>query len=338
MDPGSPLYNLPLAVRLTGEPDVVALHRALRLVCDRHEALRTVFAADGDGTVWQKVLEPADVTLTVVDAADPGATGRLTDLAARHAALAPFDLSADRPVRAHLIGCGSGEHVLLLTVHHIACDGYSAEILAREVSTAYEAALAGLDPELPALTVQYRDFAWWQQARLAGDRRQRMTDHWMRTLDGAPVALELPTDHPRPAVFRYRGATEPVHLDSDLTAKVREAAAENRVTTFMTTLAGLAVLLHRYTGREDILIGIPVAGRPDPGLENLIGFFANTLVVRVSLAGDPSAWELIERVHAACLDAFDHQDLPFEQLVEQLRPDRDLSRTPIFQVMLAAQG
>jgi amino acid adenylation domain-containing protein len=338
MDPGSPLYNLPLAVRLTGEPDAVALHRALRLVFDRHEALRTVFAADDDGTVYQQVLKPGDITLTVVDAARPGATERLADLVARQAALAPFSLAADPPIRAHLIDCGSGEHVLVLTVHHIACDGYSAEILAREISIAYEAALAGADPELSALPVQYRDFARWQRASLTDARRQGMIAHWTRALDGAPPAIELPSDHPRPAVFRYRGATERVDLDSDLTARVREAAAENRVTTFMTMLAGLAVMLHRYTGREDILIGIPVAGRPDPGLENLIGFFANTLVVRVCLAGDPSAWEIIERVHAACLDAFDHQDLPFEQLVEQLRPERDLSRTPIFQVMLAAQG
>jgi amino acid adenylation domain-containing protein len=335
MEPGSPLYNVPLAVRLTGEPDPVALHRALRLVCDRHETLRTVFAADAAGTVYQRVLEPRDIPLTVIDAA----SGRpLADLASRQAALAPFDLTTDVPIRAHLVGSAPGEHILVLTVHHIACDGYSAEILAREVSAAYAAARAGQDPALPVLPVQYGDFAHWQRASLTDRLRQTRLEHWGKALAGAPTALELPADHPRPAVFRYHGATERVHLDHELTAKVRQAAAENKVTTFMTALAGLAVMLRCYTGQDDIVIGTPVAGRTDPQVENLIGFFANTLVLRIDLTGDPSAWELLERVHAACLAAYEHQDLPFEQLVEHLRPERDLSRTPLFQVMLAAQG
>ena len=340
MDPGSPLYNLPLAVRLTGEVDTSALHRALRLVCDRHETLRTVFAADADGTVHQQVLEPRDLPLTVVDATAAGRPPRdgLAALAARQAALAPFGLTADPPIRAHLIRCGPAEHLLVLTVHHIACDGYSAEILAREVSAAYAAVRAGRDPDLPALPVQYGDFAEWQRASLTGELRRARLDHWTSVLDGAPPALELPADHPRPAVFRNRGTTERVQLDPELTGWLRQTAAENKVTTFTTVLAGLAVMLHCYTGQDDIVIGTPVAGRAEPQLENLIGFFANTLVLRISLAGDPSVWELLERVHAACLDAFEHQDLPFEQLVEHLRPERDLSRTPLFQVMLAAQG
>ncbi len=339
MEPESPLYNLALAVRLTGTPDIDALHRALRLVVDRHEALRTVIATDPDGTTHQGVLPSFDVPMVVVAVGGaPAVRRRLADRVVHQAALAPFDLVRDAPIRAHVVLLGEAEQVLAVTVHHIVCDGWSVELLVREVSAAYAAIRAGREPSLPDLPVQYADFAAWQRERMPGEVAQAELAHWERVLAGAPQVLELPADNPRPAVFKYRGGSQPFDLDADQAAGVRQAAAENRVTPFMVLVAGLAVVLRSYTGQDDILIGTPVAGRSHPLVENLIGFFANTLVLRVDLSGDPSAWELIERVHAACLDAFEHQELPFEQLVERLRPQRDLSRTPLFQVMLAVQG
>ena len=341
LDPDAPHYNVPLALRLTGELRADLLHQALATVVAEHEALRTVIV-DRDGRACPRIL-PAEPDLTVVDLRRPGGPGRQDQDAAlawvlRQAGYAPFDLTSAPPIRATLARTCDREYVLLITVHHIACDGWSAGLLARRVAAVYAALAQGRAPAPAHLPVQYGDYAAWQRKRLAGDGVAAELDHWSRVLAGAPAALDLPADHPRPAVFRYHGAGLPVELDAPVTAGVRALAAEHQMTTFMVLAAALSVVLGRYCGQDDVVIGTPLAGRTHPDLEPLIGFFANTLVLRVDLSGDPAVPDLLARVKDVCLDAYAHQDVPFERLVEHLQPVRDLSRTPVFQVMLALQN
>ena len=216
--------------------------------------------------------------------------------------------------------------------------GLSIGLLARRAAQVYTELHEGRDVQPAVPRVQYGDYAVWQRARLSGGALAADLDFWRRTLDGAPSALELATDHPRPAVFRYRGAGLPIELDAHVTARVRALAAEHQMTPFMVLVTALSVVLMRYSGQQDVVIGTPLASRQHPWLEPLIGFFANTLVLRADLSGDPTVPELLRRVRAACLDAYEHQDVPFERLVEYLHPRRDLSRTPLFQVMLALQN
>jgi len=256
----------------------------------------------------------------------------------RQAGYAPFELTGAPPVRATLVHLGAHDHVLLVTVHHIACDGWSTGLLARRLSAVYAQLCEGLDPGPEQLPAQYADYAVWQREQLPADALDAQLEHWTRVLAGAPATLDLPTDHPRPPVFRYRGAGVGVELEPHVTRAVRELAAAHRMTPFMVLTAALATVLARYTGQQDVVIGTPLAGRTHPALERLIGFFANTLVLRIDLSGDPTVPELLARVRDTCLDAYSHQDVPFERLVEHLRPERDLSRTPVFQVMLALQN
>jgi amino acid adenylation domain-containing protein len=334
LDPDAPLYNVPLALRLTGDLRIDVLDRALLTVVDEHEALRTVYR-EQNGQAYQRIL-PAQVELALVDLSGPGEAALAHVL--RQAGYAPFDLTGAPPIRATLVRLAAQDHVLLVTVHHIACDGWSTGLLARRISAVYAQLSEGMDPSPEVLPAQYADYAVWQRERLSGDALDAELEHWGRVLAGAPAALDLPTDHPRPPVFRYRGAGVPIELDPYVTRAVRELAAEHRMTPFMVLAAALATVLGRYTGQHDVVIGTALAGRTDPALERLIGFFANTLVLRVDLSGDPSASELLSRVRDVCLDAYNHQDVPFERLVEHLQPERDLSRTPIFQVMLALQN
>ncbi|NUO99743.1 MAG: amino acid adenylation domain-containing protein, partial [Nonomuraea sp.] len=332
-DPSGSLLNIPLAVRLAGEPDLDALRGALRLVIARHETLRTTYTADDD-LPRPHVRTGTGPGLQVADAEDEAAAMLLLDRAAR----TPFDLAHDLPVRALLVRTAPAEHVLLLVVHHIACDGWSVGVLATELSLAYRALRAGRDPELPGLPVQYGDFALWQRDRLSDQALAPELAHWSRALDGAPPALELPADHPRPPVLAHRGATLPVALGPELSSAVRRAAEAHEVTPFMVLLSALAVVLSRLSGQDDLVIGTPVAGRPRPEVEDLIGCFADVVPLRVDVSGDPSPAALLARVRQVCLDAYAHQDVPFERLVEHLKPARDLSRTPVFQVMLALQS
>ncbi|GGS82833.1 non-ribosomal peptide synthetase [Nonomuraea spiralis] len=332
-DPSDSLFNIPLAVRLRGELDVAALRGALALVTARHETLRTTYVTEDD-LPRPRVRTAPGPALEVAGAPDEAALARLLDRAAR----TPFDLAEDLPLRALLVRTAPAEHVLLLVVHHIACDGWSVGVLATEVSLAYTALTAGREPELPGLPVQYGDFALWQRDRMSDRALAPELEHWSRVLDGAPKALELPADRPRPPVFAHRGATLPVELGPELSAAVRRTAAAHEVTPFMVLLSALAVVLSRLSGQDDLVIGTPVAGRSRPEVEDLVGCFIDVVPLRLDVSGDPAAGELLARARRVCLEAYAHQDVPFERLVEHLRPERDLSRTPVFQVMLALQS
>ena len=339
LEPESPFYNCSMAVRLTGRLDIAALERALGEVIRRHQVLRTVFPMV-DGSPVQ-VVQPAEpFRLSPVDLGGLGESEceaevrRLIASEARRG----FDLKRGPLLRASLMRLGEGEHVALLVMHHIVSDGWSMDILVREVSRLYAAFARGEASPLPPLPVQYADFALWQRQRLTGATLERQLDYWKRQLDGAPSVLELPTDRPRPAQRAYRGAARPFAVNEATTRKLKELCHAEGVTTFMLLLAAFQTLLHRYTGRPDIVVGTPVASRNRSELEGLIGFFANTLVLRADLSGDPSFRELLRRVRETALGAFAHQELPFERLVEELQPERSLSHTPLFQVMFALQN
>lgn len=333
LDPGSTAYNVPLTVPFPGGVDAPTLARTLNEIARRHEVLRTSFAL-ADGQPVQCVAPLAAVPLPVTDLRSvpvdqrPEAAGRL----AREEAGRPFDLATGPVWRARLLHLTDTQSVLLLTLHHIVADAWSLEVLAREMTLLYEAYLAGRPSPLPELAVQYADFAVWQRAWLAGERLEQQLGYWRERLEAVPVP-ELPTDRPRPAVATHRGALHRFAVPAPLAATLRGLAQAEGVTLFMLLVAVFKILLHRYSGQPDVLVGTPIAGRVRAELEPLIGFFVNTLVLRTSLAGHPTFRQALERVRAAALGAYAHQDLPFEELVEALQPERDLSRNPLFQVM-----
>jgi amino acid adenylation domain-containing protein len=342
IEPGSALYNVPIALRLAGRLDVAALAGALSAVARRHEALRTVFSpgSSSGGAPVQVIRPPAPVPLPVVDlSALPAATaeGAAAGLAAA-AAARPFDLAHGPLFRARLLRLGAADHVALLTLHHVVSDGWSAGILVRETTALYRACLEGRPSPLPPLPVQYADFAVWQRRRLAGDVLAREVDDWRRRLAGLPPLLELPADRPRPSVETHRGATHAGRLDPRTAAGLRDLGRRTGTTLFMALLAGFEALLARASGQRDLAVGTPVAGRTRLEVEGLIGFFVNTLVLRADLAGDPDFATLLGRVREASLAAHAHQELPFERLVEELAPPRSLDRSPLFQVMFALQN
>ncbi|QKV94272.1 amino acid adenylation domain-containing protein [Streptomyces sp. NA02950] len=332
-------YNVPIAIRLRGTLDRDALRAALGDVLARHESLRTVFH-DTQGRPRQHILAPEEITVPL-ETADTSATGLAEAL--RGAAARGFDLAAELPLRAHLFRVAEDEHVLLLTVHHIASDGWSNAPLARDLSTAYAARVQGRTPDLAPLPVQYADYTLWQRTVLGSEDDpdsliSRQLDFWADALDGAPAELPLPTDRPRPAEPGHEGGTVEFGYDPDLHARLVELAREHQVSLFMVVQAGLAVLLHRLGAGDDIPIGTAVAGRADEALEDLVGFFVNTLVLRTDLSGDPDFGELLGRVRAADLAAYAHQDVPFERLVDALGTDRTRAHSPLFQVFLAFQN
>ncbi|MFJ9766979.1 amino acid adenylation domain-containing protein [Streptomyces erythrochromogenes] len=321
-------YNVTLALRLTGPLDVDALDAALHDVVARHESLRTVFGAH-DGVPYQRVLDtPPAPLLTVTDRPVQELTGHT------------FDLAGDVPLHAHLRPEAPDEHVLLLVMHHIASDGWSLRPLFRDLADAYTARLGGQSPVWEPLPVQYADYTLWQYRLLGADTDpqsalSRQLDHWRQALAGLPDELPLPLDRPRPAVPSHRGDVIPLELDADLHAALADLATAHGATLFMVLQAAYATLLHRFGAGEDLPIGTPLAGRLDPALDDLIGFFANTLVLRTDLTGRPTFAELLARVREADLAAYAHQDVPFERLVEELNPARTLARHPLFQVMIA---
>ncbi|MFJ8630151.1 amino acid adenylation domain-containing protein [Streptomyces sp. NPDC093568] len=335
LEDGSTAYNAPGALRLTGPLDREALRLALVDVVARHESLRTVFAED-EGGFTQVILEPYEVAVRLdVVAVDEDRLGaRLTD-EARY----PFDLGAEPPVRATLFEVGDDEHVLLLLLHHIAGDGWSMRPLARDLATAYAARARGAAPEWAPLPVQYADYSLWQREVLGSEDEpdseiSRQLAYWTEALAGLPDQLELPFDRPRSEVVTQRGGQVGLRLSGELHEALTELARTTRSSLFMVLQAGLAALLTRLGAGTDIPVGSPIAGRTDAAVEELVGFFANTLVLRTDTSGEPTFTELVDRVRARSLAAYAHQDLPFERLVEAVNPERSLARHPLFQVCL----
>ncbi|HVR97637.1 MAG TPA: amino acid adenylation domain-containing protein, partial [Thermoanaerobaculia bacterium] len=334
--PDSPAYNIPLAVRLTGDLQVDRLAWIFAEVVRRHEALRTTFAAF-EGEPVQEIAPPYEPDLPVLDLTSLPAVARETEALrlVLEEARRPFDLERGPLLRFGLARLAGQDHLLLVTLHHIVSDAWSMGVLLREIAALHDRR------DLPELAVQYADFAVWQRSWLQGEVLEAQLAYWRRQLAGSPQALELPLDRPRPPVQTSRGASRPLALSSGLSGAVRGLCRRERVTPFMALLAAWAVLLG-CQAEEDVLLGTPIAGRNRRETEDLIGFFVNTLVLRIGLqggpAGGPSFVELLRRVRQAALDAFGHQDLPYERLVEELVPERDLSRSPLFQVMFALQN
>ncbi|MEU8925669.1 amino acid adenylation domain-containing protein [Kitasatospora sp. NPDC048545] len=326
--PGGTEYLIPSVLRLTGDLDVAALSAAVADLVARHESLRTVLR-ERDGRPGQLVLAPEPDVLRVVRA--PAGPGE-----AAATATAPMDLRRGPLFRAVLYRQGPAEHLLVLTFHHIVADGWSVGIVVEELSRLYAAHRAGQKADLPELPIQYPDFAIWQRDSLDGPVLTGQLAHWTARLAGL-ATLELPADRPRPAVRSPRGDTLAFHIPADLAGRLKELFRAHRVTPFMGLLAAFQVLLARYTGQHDIAVGTPVAGRNRSETEGLVGFFVNTLVLRTDLGEDPSFAELLAKVRETALAAYDHQDLPFERLVEHLAPERDLARTPLFQTMFNLQ-
>jgi len=331
-EPESPAFNGARAFRLRGPLEVDVLRGAFETVLERHESLRTVFS--GDREPVQVVLERWSFELRVTAVDDLDALQPLL----RELSREPFDLASDLMLRATLVELGGEDHVLLLVMHHIAADAHSDRVLFSELAECYAAACAGREPQLPELPIQYSDFAVWQRGRLQGAELERLTTYWATALEGAPELLRLPTDRPRPALQRHEGSHVHFVLERELGDALAALGREGGATFFMTMLAAFAVLLYRLSGEEDVVIGSPIANRNDLELQSLIGFFTNTMALRVRVGGNPSFREVVTRARATALGAYDHQDLPFEKVVEKLAPRRDPSYNPLVQVNFRAQA
>ncbi|AMW08783.1 hypothetical protein A4E84_04265 [Streptomyces qaidamensis] len=331
LEPGSTEYNLPLPIRLDGNLDVDALRAALDAVMARHEVLRTRLVADADGVAHQVIDPPAEFPLSMVDVSGSEDPLRATEQLVAKDAMVPFDLATGPLVRACLIRLAADEHVLALSMQHVVFDEWSGRVLRRELTALYQAFHVGRPNPLPPLPVQYADFAVWQRTWLDGTELERQLDYWRAHLARLPQ-LDLPTDRPRPPVRRSEGAATRFTVSAETADALRAVARESGATMFMTLLAAFDVLLSRYAGAEDVVVGTPVANRNRAETEDLIGLFVNTLVMRTDLSGDPTFAELLGRVRNTALGAYAHQDLPFEQLVDHLVTERDRTLSPLFQV------
>ncbi|MGF6293123.1 amino acid adenylation domain-containing protein [Paraburkholderia youngii] len=337
LDKDSARYHIALGWRLQGRLDRAAWRRSLDRLYARHEALRSVFVDAEEGPRVEILPPGTDLPVLEHDLRErPDAAAALVALCAEEACT-PFDLARGPLVRGRLVRMSEQEHVFLLTQHHIVADGWSVGVLVRELGSLYRAFVAGPADPLPVPAIQYPDYAAWQRQWLSGERLQRQAQYWREALSGAPSMLALPTDRPRPARQSFAGATVPVEIDAELTRELRRLGREHGTTLFMTVLAGWAAVLSRLSGQDDIVIGVPSANRGRREIEELIGFFVNTLALRVDLSGGPDVATLLERTRRTALGAQEHQDLPFEQVVEIVQPLRALDHTPLFQVGLAWQ-
>jgi amino acid adenylation domain-containing protein len=334
LEPDNPVYNIPIAVRLTGTLDVPALERALNEIVRRHEVLRTNYSSiNGRPVQVIRQLAQLELPLTKLDLLDEAGRWAEVERTAKMEASRPFDLSEGLPVRGHLLRLGETEHVLLFTIHHIASDAWSMGIVVHEFAALYEAFHAGEASPLEELAVQYADYAVWQREWLHGEVLEAQLRYWREQLAGSAPVLELPTDRPRPPVQTYRGAKEPFAVSSSLFRELGELSRKEDATLFMTLLAAFQSVLHYHTRQEDINLGSNIAGRNRLATESLIGFFINLLVMRTNLAGDPAFRELLARVRETAIGAYTHPDIPFDKLVEELQPPRDPTRTPLVQVV-----
>jgi len=338
MDPDSPLYNLSSAFRLVARLDVAAVEHSLNEVARRHEVLRTTIT-EVDGEAVQTIASELKLPLPVIDLSLLPAA-KFEEVAQRLAtaeALRHFHLARGPLLRVVLLRLSEESHIMILTLHHIVYDWWSTRLLVRELTELYEAFSQGRPSPLPEFTIQYADYAAWQRDWLQGEVLEAQLAYWRGQLGGELPILNLPTDKPRSPVQTFNGRLQPLEISATVAESLEAMSQREGVTLFMTLLAAFNLLLYRYTGQEDIIVGVPVAGRTRAEFEHLIGFFVNTLALRTDLFGEPSFRELLRRVRETCLGAYAHQDLPFERLVEELQPARDLSRNPIFQVSMAFQ-
>jgi hypothetical protein len=338
LEPGQATYNMPAAIRLDGELDLGALQRAVSEIVRRHEALRTRFELQGDEPV-QIVEAAGEVELPVIDlrGMEEEAARRRAEELAREEASRPFDLGRGPMLRVKLIRRRAQEQVLLATMHHIACDGWSLGLMRKEFAALYEAYCQGGESPLEELAVQYADYAVWQRKWLQGEALESQLEYWRRQLGGMTV-LELPGDYARPAAARHRGGAIGIELGGETSARLRALSRQEGVTLFMTLLAGFQLLLGRWTGQNDIAVGTDIANRNWKEVEETIGLFVNELVLRTDLSGSPTFRELLQRVREVTLAAYRRQDVPFERVVEELQPQRVLHRTPLFNVKLGLQN
>ncbi|MGW6589094.1 condensation domain-containing protein, partial [Streptomyces globisporus] len=332
LDGTSAAYNIPMAVRLRGRLDRSALVRALEAVVQRHEALRTRFV-DRDGVPYQHIGDGRDFAVRPEELADPADLPRIC----AEEAAAPFDLERDPLFRARLLRESEQEHVLLVTMHHGVSDGWSVGVLFRDLVALYEAFCQGRPSPLEPLPVQYADYTLWQRQWLADGVRTRQVEYWKKQLTGVDPRLSLPTDRERPPVKTYRGAREVFRCPAELLERLRTVGARYDATLYMTLLAAYTVVLHRYTQQNDIAVGTVVANRNRSEVEGLIGFFANTLVMRADLSDDPAFGDLLTQVRRTAVAAYDHQDVPFESVVDALQMERSLAHSPVFQTMFVLQ-
>ncbi|MBG4650489.1 non-ribosomal peptide synthase/polyketide synthase [Pseudomonas aeruginosa] len=338
MDPQSAAYNIPSALRLRGELDVEALSASLGAIVERHQSLRTVFVEDEqlDG-FRQQVLASVDVPVPVTLAGDDDAQAQIRAFVESETQQ-PFDLRNGPLLRARLLRLAADDHVLTLTIHHVAADGWSMRVLVEELIALYGARRQGVEATLPDLPIQYADYAIWQRHWLEAGERERQLEYWMARLGGGQSVLELPTDRQRPALPSYRGARHELQLPQALGRQLQALAQREGTTLFMLLLASFQALLHRYSGQDEIRVGVPVANRNRVETERLIGFFVNTQVLRADLDAQMPFLDLLQQTRVAALGAQSHQDLPFEQLVEALQPERSLSHSPLFQAMYNHQN
>jgi amino acid adenylation domain-containing protein len=339
LEPGGFTYNMPNFFRMTGKIDLESFRKSLEKVIERHEVLRTRFPVV-EGKPVQEIMEPYRLKMPVIDLT--GKEGGEREAEARRLATEeatkPFDLGRGPLMRVKLLKLGEEEHIVLLTLHHIVADAWSIGVLVREFAALYEYYVRGEEAELADLEVQYVDYAVWQRERLVGEELERQVGYWREALTPMPPVLELPADHERPRVATYRGQKQRIEIKKEMAERVRGLSRETGTTEFMVLLGVYMMLLGRYSGEEDIAVGVPTANRGVVETEGLIGFFVNMLAMRGELSGDPSFRELLERIKGMALGAYEHQELPFEMVVETLQPERDASRNPIFQVAFQYQN
>ena len=339
LEPNSSAYNMPVAYRLTGQLNITALEQSLNEIIRRHEVLRITFPAV-DEQPSQAIAPSITLTLPLTDLGEHPETERevIAQQIATQEAQQPFNLAQEPLFRAKLLHLTEAEHMLLLNMHHIISDGWSFDVFFRELTALYTAFSHGQSSPLPELPIQYADFAHWQREWLQDEVIESQLSYWRQQLKGSLPILQPPTDHPRPPVQTYRGTYQSLKLPLNLTKALKALSQQEAVTLFMTLLAAFQTLLSCYSGQEDIIVGIPIAGRNQVETEGLIGLFVNSLAIRTNLSINPSFRQLLSQVREVTLEAYEHQDLPLEKLIEELKPERDLSRSPLFQVMFVFQN